>query len=107
MPVTIENKTDRRVLLRFNSGRTQHLEPGEVLKEVMEVEVKGNRKLEKLKERHVLSLYHEPQVTSTDMTAAEAVDHIEKTPLNQLKGFVTDDEDRKTVLEAWSKKQGA
>lgn len=43
--------------------------------------------------------------TSTDMTAKEAIDHIRNTELDELKGFVTDDEDRKTVREAWDSKQ--
>lgn len=42
---------------------------------------------------------------STDMLAKEAIEHIENTPLDQLKGFVTDDEDRVTVQRAWESKQ--
>ncbi|GAA5520159.1 50S ribosomal protein L21 [Aliifodinibius salicampi] len=43
--------------------------------------------------------------TSTDMNAKEAISHIKNTPLDELKGFVTDDEDRVTVLDAWNSKQ--
>ncbi len=43
--------------------------------------------------------------TSGDMTAKEAIDHIRNTDLENLKGFVTDDEERKTVLAAWESKQ--
>lgn len=43
--------------------------------------------------------------TSVDMTAKEAVDHIRNTDLENLKGFITDDEERKTVLAAWESKQ--
>lgn len=44
---------------------------------------------------------------STDMTAKEAIDHINDTDLADLEGFVPDDEDRVTVQRAWeSKKEG-
>ncbi len=43
--------------------------------------------------------------TSGDMTAKEAIDHINNTDLAELAGFVTDAEDRKTVLAAWESKQ--
>lgn len=42
---------------------------------------------------------------STDMTAKEAIDHIENTPLDKLQGFVPDSEDRVTVQRAWEDKQ--
>jgi large subunit ribosomal protein L21 len=42
---------------------------------------------------------------STDMTAKEAIDHIENTPLNELQGFVPDSEDRVTVERVWEDKQ--
>jgi|SRR6056297_1502503 len=42
---------------------------------------------------------------STDMNAKEAIDHIENTPLEKLKGFVPKDEDRVTVQRAWDSKQ--
>ena len=47
----------------------------------------------------------EQQQLSTEMLAKEAIDHIENTPLDQLEGFVPDDEDRVTVLRAWESKQ--
>lgn len=56
MPVTITNQTAERVLLRFNSGATRHLGPGEVLEEVESVEVKGNARLASLAERRIISL---------------------------------------------------
>ncbi|MEX0894403.1 MAG: 30S ribosomal protein S16, partial [Balneolaceae bacterium] len=42
---------------------------------------------------------------STDMNANEAIDLIKDTPLEKLKGFVPDDEERVTVLRAWESKQ--
>jgi large subunit ribosomal protein L21 len=45
------------------------------------------------------------QEVSTDMTAKEAIDHIKNTPLEDLKGFVPEDEDRVTVQRAWDSKQ--
>lgn len=105
MSINIENKTDRRVLIRLNSGKTEHMAPGQTLENVMDVEVKGNRKLEKLEARRVVEVRRKSKVTSGGMTAEEAIAHIEKTPLGSLEGFVKDDEDRKTVLEAWGEKQ--
>jgi len=43
--------------------------------------------------------------TSNDMTAKDAIDHINKTDMDALKGFISDDESRKTVLAAWESKQ--
>jgi len=43
--------------------------------------------------------------TSSDMTAKEAIDHINDTDVADLAGFVTDAEDRKTVLAALEAKQ--
>ena len=43
--------------------------------------------------------------TSVDLTAKEAADHIAATDLADLEGFVTEAEDRKTVLSAWEAKQ--
>lgn len=47
----------------------------------------------------------ETEQVSTDLLAKEAIDHIENTPLEELKGFISDDEDRVTVLRAWESKQ--
>ncbi|MFY0697619.1 MAG: 30S ribosomal protein S16 [Balneola sp.] len=43
--------------------------------------------------------------TSDDMTAKEAIDHIRDTDIDALKGFISDDESRKTVIAAWESKQ--
>lgn len=42
---------------------------------------------------------------STDMNAKEAIDIIRNTPLDQLEGFVPEEEDRVTVQRAWESKQ--
>ncbi|WP_138429125.1 50S ribosomal protein L21 [Fodinibius saliphilus] len=42
---------------------------------------------------------------STDMTAKEAIKHIRNTDLDNLEGFVPEDESRVTVLDAWESKQ--
>ena len=42
---------------------------------------------------------------STDMTAKDAIDHINDTDLADLEGFVPEDEDRVTVQRAWESKQ--
>ncbi|NBW70796.1 MAG: 30S ribosomal protein S16 [Bacteroidetes bacterium] len=45
--------------------------------------------------------------SSKDMTAKDAVDHIAAHTVEELSGFVSDDEDRKTVLAAWEAKKEA
>jgi len=42
---------------------------------------------------------------STDMTAKDAIEYINNTPLEKLSDFVPGDEERKTVLKAWESKQ--
>jgi small subunit ribosomal protein S16 len=42
---------------------------------------------------------------STDLTAADAIDHIKNNSIDDLKGFVTDKEERVTVQRAWESKQ--
>jgi hypothetical protein len=68
MPVTIENQTATRVLLRLNSGRNWHLGPGEAL-EVEPVEVKGNAWIQRLEERRLIEVRRpetgEPETAST------------------------------------------
>lgn len=46
-----------------------------------------------------------PEKVSTDMNATEAIDLIKDTPLEELEGFVPEDEDRVTVQRAWESKQ--
>ena len=45
-----------------------------------------------------------PAKVSTDMTAGDAISHIKDTPLEELKGFVPESEDRVTVLRAMEAK---
>lgn len=42
---------------------------------------------------------------STDMNANEAIDHIKNTPVDELEGFVPEEEERVTVQRAWEAKQ--
>lgn len=42
---------------------------------------------------------------STGMNATDAIEHIKNTPLEKLKGFVPESEDRVTVQRAWESKQ--
>lgn len=107
---TIHNKTDQRVLLRFNSGLTRHLAPHETLEGVEHVEVKANERLRALEARHVIALYEAGApdlLRSGSMTAAEAVAHIEATALEALRHFLSPDEERVTVLRAMEAKRTA
>lgn len=47
----------------------------------------------------------EETASSADMNANEAIEHIKNTPLDQLEGFISEDEERVTVLRAWESKQ--
>lgn len=71
MPVTIENRTDSRVLLRFNSGTTWHLGPHEVL-EVENVEVKGNAGIQRLEERSLISVRSGDETARAEAPAEES-----------------------------------
>lgn len=112
MGVVIRNRTDRRVLLRFNSGVTRHLAPHEVLRGVTHVEVKGNARIRQLEERHVIALDLPagrpagggPPRRSTEMRAGEAIAHIRRTPLGELSDFLAADEDRVSVVRAMEEK---
>ena len=55
MSTTIRNKTEERVMLRLNSGRTWYLGPREEI-ELEAVETKGNSWLDKLEARHIIDI---------------------------------------------------
>jgi hypothetical protein len=110
MPTTIQNNTSQRVLLRFNSGLTHHLAPRETLEGVEHVEVKGNRRIKGLEARHVIAVRRTEDAgppRSGAMNAREAIAHIGRTPLENLRDFISPDEDRTTVLEAMEEKREA
>jgi small subunit ribosomal protein S16 len=67
----------------------------EVKEEESKAEAEEKKEAEKTK----------PATVSTDMNANEAIEHIKNTPLEDLKGFVTDEEERVTVQRAWESKQ--
>jgi hypothetical protein len=116
VPVAIENKTRGRVLLRFNSGVTRHLAPGETLQDVDRVEVKGNAWLSHLEERRVIAVKmpqeerQQPgaarRVRSKEMREKDAIAHIQGTSLVELQDFLSPGEDRVRVLRAYEDKRG-
>lgn len=57
MSFKIENLTNSPVLLRLNNGRTLHLAPRTTSSDIMDVEVNQNAKVQKLKDRHVITLH--------------------------------------------------
>jgi hypothetical protein len=109
-PVTIRNLSPNQVLLRFKSGNSHYLGPRAVLEGVEPVEVTGNRWIAHLRERRLIAV--EPRggkkgrLRSRSMRAKEAIKHIHVTPLAELEGFLSDDEDRVTVLQAMEEKRG-
>jgi hypothetical protein len=66
MKLKIENRSDQRVLLRFMSGDTRTLAPHETVKDVENVEVKGNRRLGHLQDLGLIA------VTAPEPKAAKA-----------------------------------
>lgn len=65
----------------------------------------GSTKTKKKKKTEASSESTSSDQVSTDMTAKEAIAHINDTPLDELKGFVPEDESRVTVQRAWDSKQ--
>lgn len=65
----------------------------------------GSTKTKKKKKTEASSESTSFDQVSTDMTAKEAIAHINNTPLDELKGFVPEDESRVTVQRAWDSKQ--
>lgn len=57
MHVTIENLTNRPILLRCNSGETLHVAPRTISAEIPDVEVRNNPKVQKLLDLHVITLH--------------------------------------------------
>jgi hypothetical protein len=56
MKVKIENRSDQRVLLRFMSGATRTLAPHETVKDIENVEVKGNARLGHLQDLGLIAV---------------------------------------------------
>lgn len=97
-------KKKRRKGYRVKRGHRQPMSQIEINK----ISTSGSGTKAKKKEKAAAS--EEKQETevskvSTDMTAKEAISHIKDTPLEELKGFVPEDEDRVTVQRAWEDKQ--
>ncbi|PAU95846.1 50S ribosomal protein L21 [Aliifodinibius salipaludis] len=73
--------------------------------EINSISTSGSGSKKKAKKAKDTSESEESGQVSTDMTAKEAISHIRNTDLEDLKGFVPDDEERVTVLDAWNSKQ--
>ena len=106
MEGTIINLSDRPVSIRLNTGQTRHIPPRSSLAGIRDVEVKHNPRIRKLLHQRMIALdgiAYGPR--SGEMRAAAAIAHIENSPLVELQGFLSSDEDRVTVLRAWQRKQ--
>jgi hypothetical protein len=53
----VENRTTRLVTLRLNSGQTLYIDPKSTSGEILDVDVRNNRKFNKLRERGVIALH--------------------------------------------------
>lgn len=112
MTYHIRNLTRRPVSLQLNNGSMLHLAPMMTHPGVPGAELKRsadadefNTYVEKLCARRIIAV--DPVLHSGDLSAEKAIEHIETTPAQALKGFLSDDEDRVTVKRAWDKKHGA
>jgi large subunit ribosomal protein L21 len=73
--------------------------------EINSISTSGSGSKKAAKKEEDTSNAEESVQVSTDMTAKEAISHIRNTDLEDLKGFVPEDEERVTVLDAWNSKQ--
>lgn len=94
-------KKKRRKGYRKKNG---HRQPMSQIK-IESISTGSSTKKKKKEEKKEASSAETSQQVSTDMTAKEAINHIENTPLEKLKGFVPEDEDRVTVQRALDDKQ--
>ena len=94
-------KKKRRKGYRVKRGHRQPMSQIEINK----ISVSGGASTTKTKKQEESAEEKEEGKVSTDMTAKEAISHIRNTDLEDLKGFVPEDEDRVTVLDAWNSKQ--
>jgi len=99
-------KKKRRKGYRVKRGHRQPMSQIEINKISLSGGTNTKKKKAKKAEKEETSAAPEKeQQVSTDMTAKDAIAHISDTPLDELKGFVTEDEDRVTVQRAWESKQ--
>jgi large subunit ribosomal protein L21 len=96
-------KKKRRKGYRVKRGHRQPMSQIEINK--ISASGTGSTKKKEKKKAEDSSGSPEEKMVSTDMYAKEAISHIRNTDLEDLKGFVPDDEDRVTVLDAWESKQ--
>ncbi len=94
-------KKKRRKGYRVKRG---HRQPMSQI-EINSISVSGGKTTTKTEKKEEAAEEKTESKVSTDMTAKEAISHIRNTDLEDLKGFVPEDEDRVTVLDAWNSKQ--
>lgn len=106
MSHTIVNLSNRPVSIRLNTGATRHIAPRASLAGIVSGEINDNARIDKLARQRVIAV-HEVGAgpRSADLSASDAVDHIRRTPAEELAGFLSDGEDRVTVLRAFEEKQ--
>jgi large subunit ribosomal protein L21 len=96
-------KKKRRKGYRVKKGHRQPMSQIEITK--ISTSGGGSTKTKQKKKEETSSEAKPSGKVSTDMTAKEAIAHINNTPLDELEGFVPEDEDRVTVQRAWDSKQ--
>ncbi len=62
MSIKFENKTEKQVILRLNSGQTLFIDPGIFPGEVEDIEASNNTMVKKLLDRGVIAVHSYPAV---------------------------------------------
>ncbi len=79
MPFTIQNKMNRPVMIRLNSGLTCYLNAGEKSEKIIDVEVHNNHKLSRLQARNIIELIQVKQrVKAAPKAAAKKAKKVTK-----------------------------
>lgn len=106
MSHTIVNLSDRPVSIRLNTGATRHIPPRASLAGIVAGEITDNARIDKLVRQRVIGVGETAAGRSSrELSASDAVEHIRRTAVEELAGFLAADEDRVTVLRAFEEKQ--
>jgi hypothetical protein len=107
MAVDIQNRSAQRVRLNLNSGLTRYLGPGEVMRGVEEVDIRGNTRIERLRNDRIIDFANTQArgLRSKEMRAEEAIDFIRRAPRSDLERFLSDDETRVSVRRAMEERE--
>ncbi len=105
MSHTVVNLSRRPVSIRLNTGITRHIPPRASLTGILDGEIRGNPRIEKLLRQRVITVRETAAgPRSRDMSANQAVEHIQHTDAADLRDFISEGEDRVTIRRAFEEK---